>query len=67
MNRKTWPLEFRTVVVFSMLSLTCLPMCSPDATGGESHTIQRAELSAPEDAHQPPANRRAAGPVVLAA
>ncbi len=53
MNRKTVPIDFRTFVVFTMLSLTFLPMCSPGGqASGATGTIEVAELSAPEDAHQ---------------
>ena len=62
MNRNFMPIDFRTFVVFTMLSLTFLPMCSPDrhARGG-TNTIEYSEVSAPEDAHLPPADKRAAG------
>ena len=63
MNRKTMPIDFRTFVVFSMISLTFLPMCSPGGeAGGTARPTERAEVSAPEDAHLPPAEERARGP-----
>lgn len=62
MKSSTLPVDFRTFVVFTTLSLTFLPMCAP---GGSADAVtssdQRVEVSAPEDTHQPPAGERAAG------